>query len=84
MVEFTSVTEARQAKRHLNGADIYTGCCTLKVDYARPTKLTVSKNDKDSWDFEAAAHRDWDGGASNPSSTSASLLGMFIQPSRYY
>ncbi|KAA0194629.1 Heterogeneous nuclear ribonucleoprotein L, partial [Fasciolopsis buskii] len=61
MVEFTSVTEARQAKRHLNGADTYTGCCTLK----------------DSWDFEAAAHRDWDGGASNPSSTSASLLGRY-------
>ncbi|VDP87142.1 unnamed protein product [Echinostoma caproni] len=54
MVEFRSVNEARLAKRNLSGADIYTGCCTLKVDYARPVKLTVTKNDKDSWDFEMA------------------------------
>ncbi|TPP66556.1 Heterogeneous nuclear ribonucleoprotein L [Fasciola gigantica] len=77
MVEFTSVTEARQAKRHLNGADIYTGCCTLKVDFARPTKLTVTKNDKDSWDFEITAQSGWDTGVSNPSTTSASLLGRY-------
>ena len=26
---------ARRAKQALNGADIYSGCCTLKIDYAK-------------------------------------------------
>ncbi|XP_018644242.1 heterogeneous nuclear ribonucleoprotein l (hnrnp l), putative [Schistosoma mansoni] len=52
MVEFKNTEEARTAKRHLNGADIYSGCCTLKVEFARPTRLTVTRNDQDSWDFE--------------------------------
>nr|CAH8826049.1 unnamed protein product [Trichobilharzia regenti]CAH8826052.1 unnamed protein product [Trichobilharzia regenti]CAH8826055.1 unnamed protein product [Trichobilharzia regenti] len=55
MVEFASVQEARNAKLHLNGADIYPGCCTLKVDYARPTRLSISRNDQDNWDFEICA-----------------------------
>ncbi|CAH8465684.1 unnamed protein product [Schistosoma turkestanicum] len=52
MVEFGSVQEARNAKLHLNGADIFPGCCTLKVDYARPARLSVPRNDQDNWDFE--------------------------------
>ncbi|CAH8468581.1 unnamed protein product [Heterobilharzia americana] len=52
MVEFKSTDEARTAKRHLNGADIYSGCCTLKVEFARPARLTVTRNDQDTWDFE--------------------------------
>lgn len=52
MVEFRSIQEARNAKLHLNGADIFPGCCTLKVDYARPARLSVPRNDQDNWDFE--------------------------------
>ncbi|CAL8105576.1 unnamed protein product [Calicophoron daubneyi] len=52
MVEFKSTDDARNAKRHLNGADIYSGCCTLKVEFARPTRLSVTRNDQDTWDFE--------------------------------
>ncbi|KAJ9588341.1 hypothetical protein L9F63_018267, partial [Diploptera punctata] len=26
---------AKRAKETLNGADIYSGCCTLKIDYAK-------------------------------------------------
>ncbi|XP_061084462.1 heterogeneous nuclear ribonucleoprotein L-like [Conger conger] len=51
MVEFESVQNAQNAKAALNGADIYAGCCTLKIEYARPTRLNVMRNDNDSWDY---------------------------------
>ena len=41
----------RNAKEALHGCDIYSGCCTLKIEYAKPTKLNVYKNDADSWDY---------------------------------
>ncbi|XP_067007690.1 heterogeneous nuclear ribonucleoprotein L isoform X2 [Anabrus simplex] len=51
MVEFDSVDSAKRAKDALSGADIYSGCCTLKIDFAKPTKLNVYKNDAESWDY---------------------------------
>ncbi|KAI4905918.1 hypothetical protein NFI96_021198, partial [Prochilodus magdalenae] len=45
------VTSAQRAKASLNGADIYSGCCTLKIEYAKPTRLNVFKNDQDTWDY---------------------------------
>uniref|UniRef100_A0A8C5PT17 Heteroous nuclear ribonucleoprotein L like n=1 Tax=Leptobrachium leishanense TaxID=445787 RepID=A0A8C5PT17_9ANUR len=51
MVEFETVLSAQKAKAALNGADIYAGCCTLKIEYARPTRLNVIRNDNDSWDY---------------------------------
>ncbi|XP_076645598.1 heterogeneous nuclear ribonucleoprotein L isoform X3 [Halictus rubicundus] len=51
MVEFDSVESATRAKETLQGADIYSGCCTLKIDFAKPTKLNVYKNDAESWDY---------------------------------
>ena len=51
MVEFDKVDTARNAKEALHGCDIYSGCCTLKIEYAKPTKLNVYKNDSDSWDY---------------------------------
>ncbi|XP_074423344.1 LOW QUALITY PROTEIN: heterogeneous nuclear ribonucleoprotein L [Larus michahellis] len=51
MVEFDSVQSAQRAKASLNGADIYSGCCTLKIEYAKPTRLNVFKNDQDTWDY---------------------------------
>ncbi|XP_075917062.1 heterogeneous nuclear ribonucleoprotein L-like, partial [Petromyzon marinus] len=50
-VEFVSVESAERANSSLNGADIYSGCCTLIVDYARATRLDVFKNDSETWDF---------------------------------
>ncbi|XP_014610451.1 PREDICTED: uncharacterized protein LOC106790214 [Polistes canadensis] len=35
MVEFDSVDSATRAKETLHGADIYSGCCTLKIDFAK-------------------------------------------------
>lgn len=32
---FDSVQNAQRAKASLNGADIYSGCCTLKIEYAK-------------------------------------------------
>lgn len=32
---FESVDQAKRAKQALNGADIYSGCCTLKIEYAK-------------------------------------------------
>ncbi|KAM9313989.1 heterogeneous nuclear ribonucleoprotein L-like isoform 2-T2 [Pholidichthys leucotaenia] len=51
MVEFQSVEDAQKAKLALNGADIYAGCCTLKIEYARPNRLNVVRNDSTSWDY---------------------------------
>ncbi|KAF3688144.1 Heterogeneous nuclear ribonucleoprotein L-like [Channa argus] len=51
MVEFESVENAQKAKLALNGADIYAGCCTLKIEYARPNRLNVVRNDNTSWDY---------------------------------
>ncbi|XP_033210872.1 heterogeneous nuclear ribonucleoprotein L isoform X2 [Belonocnema kinseyi] len=55
MVEFDSVESATRAKETLHGADIYSGCCTLKIDFAKPTKLNVYKNDTESWDYTTPA-----------------------------
>lgn len=41
---FDSVQSAQRAKASLNGADIYSGCCTLKIEYAKVSarvKVTV-------------------------------------------
>uniref|UniRef100_A0A8C1ME27 Heterogeneous nuclear ribonucleoprotein L like n=1 Tax=Cyprinus carpio TaxID=7962 RepID=A0A8C1ME27_CYPCA len=54
MVEYPSddsIQNAQKAKAALNGADIYAGCCTLKIEYARPSRLNVIRNDNDSWDY---------------------------------
>jgi len=51
MVEFDNIESAKRARSYLNGADIYSGCCTLKIEYAKPTKLNVIRNDQDTWDY---------------------------------
>merc|ERR1719309_690051 len=51
MVEFDMLDSAQRAKDTLHGCDIYSGCCTLKIEYAKPTKLNVYKNDTESFDY---------------------------------
>ncbi|KAI1302318.1 Heterogeneous nuclear ribonucleoprotein L [Halotydeus destructor] len=51
MVEFDNVDSARRCKQTLHGCDIYSGCCTLRIEFAKPTKLNVYKNDNESFDF---------------------------------
>ncbi|KAH0546136.1 hypothetical protein KQX54_006756 [Cotesia glomerata] len=54
-ITFDSVESATRAKEALHGCDIYSGCCTLKIDFAKPTKLNVYKNDAESWDYTTPA-----------------------------
>lgn len=35
LVEFESAEIAKKTKHAMNGADIYSGCCTLKVEFAK-------------------------------------------------
>lgn len=35
LVEYDTIESARKAKHAMNGADIYSGCCTLKVEFAK-------------------------------------------------
>merc|ERR1719450_162830 len=51
MVEFEDVQTATQAKSNLHGCDIYSGSCTLKVEFAKTDRLNVKKNDEMTWDF---------------------------------
>ncbi|EGG23708.1 RNA-binding region RNP-1 domain-containing protein [Cavenderia fasciculata] len=50
-VEFESPYSAWVAKEALNGQDIYTGSCTLQIDYARVATLNVKQNDDKTYDY---------------------------------
>ncbi|KAF1393540.1 hypothetical protein PFLUV_G00017050 [Perca fluviatilis] len=75
VVTFDSVQSAQRAKASLNGADIYSGCCTLKIEYAKPTRLNVFKNDQDTWDYTnpnlGGPDGDADGNGSNSEDVNA-------------
>lgn len=51
LVEFDCQLSAMRAKASLNGTDIYSCCCTLKIEYAKNSPLIVFRNDSDTWDF---------------------------------
>jgi len=72
MVEFNNMDSADQAKRNLHGCDVYSGCCTLKVEYAKTDRLQVKKNDDLSWDYTDEFQRG--GGAMNSRAERTVLL----------
>ncbi|KAK2706856.1 hypothetical protein QYM36_014781, partial [Artemia franciscana] len=52
MVEFSSVESAEEAKANLDNCDIYAGCCTLSIEFARTGRLNVPRNNIETgWDF---------------------------------
>merc|ERR1712127_912025 len=51
MVEFQDADTARRAMEELQNQDIYSGCCTLRVEYSKTQRLNVRKNDSNTWDF---------------------------------
>ncbi|CAB3404972.1 unnamed protein product [Caenorhabditis bovis] len=51
LVEFEDAEQAKKAKHAMNGADIYSGCCTLKVEFAKPEYVRVHRQDKDQRDY---------------------------------
>lgn len=44
MVEFDSVESAKRTRMALHGCDIYSGCCTLKVEFAKVIVLSFFAN----------------------------------------
>ncbi|BES98945.1 RRM [Nesidiocoris tenuis] len=50
MVELESVEVAEAIKASLHNKEIYANCCRLKIEFARQTKLNVTKNTADTWD----------------------------------
>ncbi len=70
MVEFRDLETAIRARKELHGCDIYSGCCTIKMEYAKTERLNVRQNDEKTWDFtadfsnKAGQHRGHDMGAS--------------------
>lgn len=53
-VQFDSKASALKAKQNLNNADVYSGCCTLQIEFAKINRLQVYKNDQDSWDYTSS------------------------------
>ena len=51
MVEYEDIQAATAAKGQLHGCDIYSGSCTLKVEFAKTDRLNVKRNDEMTWDF---------------------------------
>lgn len=74
MVEFDNVESAKRAKTNLHGCDIYSGCCTLRIEYAKPTRLNVHKNGNDSFDYTnpTLGSGAGGGGGNQPDGTSSS------------
>lgn len=44
------VQRAWRAKASLTGAEMYSGCCTLKTEHAKPIGFKLFKNDQDTCD----------------------------------
>ncbi|KAL3310830.1 hypothetical protein Ciccas_010595 [Cichlidogyrus casuarinus] len=50
LAEYDNEEQATKAREHINGADIYSGCCNLSVTYSTLDKIKVAKNDSQQWD----------------------------------
>jgi len=51
LIEFTDRGSAQTAKQTLDGQNIYSGCCTLKIRYSNFSTLNVKYNNDKSRDF---------------------------------
>ncbi|XP_059689326.1 polypyrimidine tract-binding protein 3 isoform X4 [Gavia stellata] len=51
LLQYADPMNAYYAKMALNGQSIYTGCCTLHIDFSKLTSLTVKYNNDKSRDF---------------------------------
>ena len=54
LVEFKTIEDASRIQQALNGCDIYPGCCTLKIEFSKTTKLNVSSNTSELYNIENA------------------------------
>ncbi|XP_041099195.1 heterogeneous nuclear ribonucleoprotein L-like, partial [Polyodon spathula] len=51
LVEFDCVETAQAVRAVLQGAELFSGCCSLRIEFAKPSKLTVLKNDSETRDY---------------------------------
>ena len=51
LIQMADVVAAQNARTHLNGMNVYDGCCTLKIDYSKQESLSVKYNSDKSFDF---------------------------------
>ncbi|NXN83006.1 PTBP3 protein, partial [Bombycilla garrulus] len=51
LLQYADATNAYYAKMNLDGCCIYSGCCTLHIDFSKLTSLTVKYNNDKSRDF---------------------------------
>ncbi|XP_054140069.1 polypyrimidine tract-binding protein 3 isoform X2 [Melozone crissalis] len=51
LLQYADAMHAYYAKMSLDGHCIYTGCCTLRIDFSKLTNLTVKYNNDKSRDF---------------------------------
>ncbi|XP_005425390.1 polypyrimidine tract-binding protein 3 [Geospiza fortis] len=51
LLQYADAMNAYYAKMSLDGHCIYTGCCTLRIDFSKLTNLTVKYNNDKSRDF---------------------------------
>eukprot|EP00117_Sycon_ciliatum_P028849 scpid69755/ scgid3796/ Heterogeneous nuclear ribonucleoprotein L len=54
LVEYASAEQAATAKVALDGADIYAGCCTLKIEFSKTDRVNVAFNNEESFDYTGA------------------------------
>ena len=52
LVEFKTIEDASRIQQALNGCDIYPGCCSLKIEYSKTTKLNVRSNTAESFNID--------------------------------
>lgn len=51
LIQFLDVASAVEAKLELDGQNIYSGCCTLRIQFSSLQDLKVKYNNEKSWDF---------------------------------
>lgn len=51
LIQMADLVAAQNARTHLNGMNVYDGCCTLKIDYSKQESLKVRYNNEKSYDF---------------------------------
>ncbi|OQV21715.1 Polypyrimidine tract-binding protein 2 [Hypsibius exemplaris] len=51
LIQYPDRNSATMAKQSLDGQNIYTGCCTLRIDYSRMDQLRVTYNNDKSRDY---------------------------------
>jgi len=57
LVEFLTIEDGQRVQQALNGCDIFSGCCTLKIDFSKTGRLNVHTNTAETYDVEIEKRR---------------------------